>query len=88
MKFQTIIIGILLFTMTLGVQSCKSSDLTPSNDAIQKELAKENKKKVRAQKKLKKKEYKHFWSLQTKEAKKSIRKNRRRQKKAARKRRR
>ena len=68
MKIQTIIIGVLLFTLTLGVQSCKSSDLPPANDDIQKELAKEKKKKSRAQKKIKKEEYKRFWSMQTKEA--------------------
>lgn len=77
-----------MFTLTAGVQSCKSSDLPESNEEIQKKLAKEKKKKAKAQKKIKKQEYKHFWSLQTKEARKSIRKNNRRQKKAARKRRR
>lgn len=87
MKIQTIIIGLLLFTVTLGVSSCKSSDLPPSNDEIQAELSKDKKKTARAQKKIKKEEYKRFWSMQTKEARKSIRKNNRRQKKAARKRR-
>ena len=86
MKIQTIIIGVLLFTLTIGFQSCKSSDLPPSDFEVQKELAKEKKKKARAQTKIKKEEYKRFWSMQTKEAKKSIRKNKRRQKKAARKR--
>lgn len=87
MKIQTIIIGLLLFTLTLGFQSCKSSELPTSDYEVQKQLHKEKKKKARAQKKIQKEEYKRFWSMQTKEAKKSIRKNNRRQKKAARKRR-
>jgi hypothetical protein len=87
MKIQTIIIALLLLSSALVFTSCKSSDLPPSNEDIQKQLAKENKKKARQDKKMQKKAYKHFWSLQSKEVKKSVRQNRRRQKKAARKRR-
>jgi len=87
MKISTIILYLLLCISLLSVQSCKSTAIPESNEDIQKELARKRKKEARAQKRLKKQEYKHFWSLQSKETKKSIRKNKRRQKRIARKRR-
>ncbi len=88
MKIKTIYTTLLLL-VSLNIISCGSK--SPSNalmtpDEIEKSLAKDKKKKAKAGNKAQKEAYKHYWSLQTKEAKKSIKKNDRRQKKAARKR--
>ncbi|MDG1429776.1 MAG: hypothetical protein P8P87_12925 [Crocinitomicaceae bacterium] len=88
MKIKTIYTTLLLL-LAINLISCGSKGpdnalMTP--EEIEKSLAKDKKKKAKAGKKAQKEAYKHYWSLQTKEAKKSIKKNNRRQKKAARKR--
>ncbi len=88
MKFRTIFLLFLLFAGT-QVVSCGSKN--PESTAItvedaEKQLAKQEKKRVKAANREKKRAHKHYWSLQTKDARKSIKKNYRRQKKAARKR--
>lgn len=88
MKIKTIYTTLLLL-VALNLMSCGSK--SPSNalmspEEIEKSLAKDKKRKGKAGKKAQKEAYKHYWSLQSKEARKSIKKNDRRQKKAARKR--
>lgn len=85
MKIRTIIIVFLLLFFLVGLQSCKSQKLPTSDYEVQKELYKKKKKEQKAGKKLKKQQEKHFWSLQSKEVKKSLRKNRRFQRRKARK---
>ena len=85
MKIRTIFIVFLLSVLTLGSQSCKTKEIATTDEAVQKELYKKKKKEARAAKKLKRKREKHYWSLQSKEVKKSIKRNRRYQKRKARK---
>lgn len=84
MKFRTIIIPLLLLIL-FSATSCGSKKIATTDAEVQKELHKKKKKEARAVRKSNKEAYKHFWSLQSKEAKKSIRKNKRYQKKKARK---
>ena len=88
MNIKTIYTTLLLL-LAINLMSCGSKGpynalMTP--EEIEKSLAKDKKKKAKEGKKAQKEAYKHYWSLQTKETKKSIKKNNRRQKKAARKR--
>lgn len=85
MKNRTLFIVFLLFLGMGGISACKSTDGLSSDAEIQKQLNKDKKKKGRAAKKANKEAYKHFWSLQSKETKKSIKKNNRYQKRKARK---
>lgn len=81
---KTAIWVLILFMGAL--QSCKSVASAPSDvDEAQKKLAKDRKQREKEQKKLKKQAEKYYWSLQTKEARKSVKRNHRRQKKKARK---
>ncbi|MGB1518157.1 MAG: hypothetical protein ACPG8K_03545, partial [Crocinitomicaceae bacterium] len=71
-------IWFLILCLCFG-QGCKSVASNPSTVAdAEKKLAKERKKREKEQKKAKKEAQKYYWSLQTKEAKKSVKKNRKR----------
>lgn len=90
MKFQTICYGLLLFCC-LNLNACASPKVgaTPGSAAeAQKIMAKENKGKQKKAEKAKKASHKRYWSLQSKQAKASIKRNNKRQRKLARQRRR
>jgi len=72
-----------VFLLLLGIfSSCGSSKpgKTASVEEAEYIIAKERKKKGRIAKKQKRAAEKHYWSLQSKEAKKSIKRNKRRHK--------
>ncbi|MFT5860158.1 MAG: putative small lipoprotein YifL [Flavobacteriaceae bacterium] len=88
MKIKTLYTILLLF-VGLNFASCGSKGpasalMTP--EQIEKSLAKDKKKKAKAGKKASKDAYKHYWSLQSKDAKKSIKRNDRARKRVARRR--
>jgi len=74
----------ILFVLLLGIfSSCGSTKpgKTPASvEEAESIIAKERKKKAKIAKKQKRAAEKHYWSLQSKEAKKSIKRNRRRHK--------
>ena len=77
MKNKTFFICLLLL-ISLNIGSCSST--TPNNnpatvEEAQKQLAKKDKKNSRAAKKAKKASHKRYWKTQSKESKKSIKKN-------------
>lgn len=84
MKFRTII-GIFLLLIAVSNSSCKGSEKPLEGVALEKKLAKDKKKSSREARKNKKKAMKHYWSLQTKDARKSLKKNYRFQKRKAKK---
>ena len=86
MKFKTIFTVLLLLSfVTLTNCASQGPGKTPATvEEAQKLYEKEKKKKKKIASKEKKAADKRYWNLQSKEAKKSIRKNRRRQKKLAR----
>lgn len=88
MKIITIY-SILLLSLGATLSSCGSTrpDKTPETvEEAEKLLAKNQKKSGREARKAQKEADKRYWSLQSKEAKKSVKQNLKRQKKAARKR--
>lgn len=90
MKFKTLYLILLLsFTgiLTFGCGVPKLGETPATVEETEKLLAKEQKKKNKIAKKEQKAAYKRFWSMQSKEARKSIKRNKKRQKKLARQRR-
>lgn len=84
MKFKTIY-TILLLLSFVTLTNCATVGKNPETvEEAQKLLAHQEKKQNKINRREKKKVDKRYWSLQSKDAKKSIRKNRRRQKKIAR----
>lgn len=86
MIYLTKKIPVLLLFIWIAV-SCgtKNPSNTPGTvEAAEKELAKRDKAQQKQAKKAKKEAYKHYWSLQSKEARKSIKQNLKRQKRIAR----
>ncbi|MFK7786147.1 MAG: hypothetical protein AB8B56_13580 [Crocinitomicaceae bacterium] len=85
MKIKTFY-TVLLLLLAINFSSCKSSSDSGvmTADEVTAQLEKKNKKQAKANKKLKKEAYKAYWSNQTKEARKSIRRNNRRAKRLAR----
>lgn len=86
MNIKTFLMLLLLLGLT-ATQSCSSTKpgQTPATvEDAEKMLAKQSKEKSKQAKKETKAAQKHFWSLQSKEAKKSIKKNKRRNKRLAR----
>ncbi len=85
MKIKTFYTAFLLL-LALNLTSCGSSKDSGmmSNEQVQEQLAKENKNKAKAGKKLQKEAYKNYWRSQSKQARKSIKENARRQKRIAR----
>lgn len=86
MNIKTFLILLLLLGLST-VQSCSSTQpgQTPATvEDAEKMLAKQAKANAKQAKKDTKAAQKHFWSLQSKEAKKSIKKNKRRNKRMAR----
>lgn len=91
MKIKTLFAGLLLLFLFFQITGCRTpkvGETAATVEEAEKILAKQAKVKSKAAKKEQKKAYKHFWKLQSKEAKKSIKRNKRRQKKIARARRR
>jgi hypothetical protein len=90
MNIKTFLPLILLFTLSiLGSCSSTKPGQTPATvEDAEKMLAKQAKTNGRKAKKEQKAAQKHFWSLQSKEAKKSIKKNAKRNKRMARERKR
>lgn len=85
MKYLTLkIVSVLLLSVLFACGSKNPANTPGTVEAAEKELAKRDKAQQKQAKKAKKQAYKHYWSLQTKEAKKSIKKNLRRQKRIAR----
>ena len=85
MKIKTICATLLLLFASLQT-GCASSGpgKTPATvEEAEKQIAKKQKKSAREAKKVQKEAYKRFWKMQTKEARKSIKKNERRQRKLA-----
>ena len=85
MKIKTFYTAFLLL-LAMNFSSCKSSSDSGmmSPEEVTAQLEKKKKKEAKAAKKLQKEAYKVYWSNQTKEARKSIRKNNRRAKRLAR----
>ena len=86
MNIKTFLILFLLFAL-LGTPSCSSTQpgKTPATvEDAEKMLAKQAKANAKKAKKEQKAAQKHFWSLQSEEAKKSIKKNKKRNKRMAR----
>lgn len=85
MKIKTFY-TLLLLLLALNLSSCKSrsdaGNLSP--EEVTARLEKENKVKAKSAKKAQKEAYKRYWSAQTKEARKSIKRNNRRAKRLAR----
>jgi len=84
MKIKTIFFQCLLFAFIISATSCGASKegANPENvEEAEKLLAKKNKKAAKDAKKLRKEAYKSHWDLQSKEAKKSIKRNEKRHKK-------
>ena len=87
MKIKTFLQLILLLYITFLLVQCKTSkEVTVALSAEEAEefLAKEQKRKDKIAKKQKKLAYKSFWKMQTKTARKSIKRNAKRQKRIAR----
>lgn len=85
MNSITLKIFVLLFVSVLFSCGSKNPGNTPSTvEAAEKELAKRERIQAKEAKKAKKAAYKHYWSLQSKERRKSIKKNLKRQKRIAR----
>jgi gas vesicle protein len=86
MNIKTFLQVLLLFGI-LSLQSCSSTkpgQTAATVEDAEKMLAKQAKANAKQAKKDTKAAQKHFWSLQSKEAKKSIKKNKRRNKRLAR----
>ena len=88
MQSKTIIF-ILLLLFTVRISSCKStsapgSNLPASVKEAEEQLAKQKKKQAKINKKAQKAAYDRYWSMQTKESKKRIKRNNKRLKKEAR----
>lgn len=87
MKIKTFLYSLLLLFVAsnlVGCGSTKPDKLPATEEEAQEQLAKKAKKQAKAAKKEQKIAYKHFWSLQSKEAKKSIKRNKKMQKRIAR----
>ena len=90
MKFQTFLVILILFC-AVNISACASSKGPATGGSVadaQKAMAKSNKAKQKEAEKAKKASHKRYWSLQSKEARKSVKRNLKRQRKIARKRRR
>ena len=85
MKFKTFF-SILLLFLAVNLSSCKSSSDSGlmSPEEVTAQLEKENKKKAKVARKLQKEAHKRYWNAQTKEARKSVKRNKRRAKRLAR----
>jgi hypothetical protein len=86
MKFQTIF-GTLLLFCTLNITSCGASKAGATGGSVaeaEEIMAQKNKAKQKEAAKAKKASHKRYWSLQSKAAKKSVKKNLKRQRKLAR----
>ena len=83
MKFKTIFIILLLFVgfNTVSCASKRAAKNPESVEEAEKQLAKNRKKASKDGKKLRKQAYKAHWDLQSKEAKKSIKRNKKRHRK-------
>ncbi len=86
MKFKTIysILLLLCLSMNTGCGSTKPSKTPATVEEAEKQIAKQQKKSSREAKKVQKEAEKHYWSLQSKEAKKSVKQNLKRQKRITR----
>ena len=85
MKIKTIYVLLLLSALTLA-PSCasKGPGATPATvEEAEKQLAKNQKKQSKIAKKEQKAAYKHYWSMQSKAARKSIKQSKKRQKRIA-----
>lgn len=82
MKIKTFLFAILLLLLNVTVScvSMKPGATPGSVEEAETLLAKQAKQKQKAAKKEQKIAYKHFWSLQSKAARKSIKKNKKRNK--------
>jgi len=86
MKIKTQFIIFLLLVLSLGLVDCASHKpgQTPGSvEEAEAVLAKQAKKNSKQAKKDQKAAYKHYWSLQSKEARKSIKQNKKRNKRMA-----
>lgn len=85
MKIKTFY-SVFLLLLALNLSSCKSSSDTGmmSPEEVTAQLEKKNKVKAKSAKKAQKEAYKRYWSAQTKEARKSIKRNNKRAKRLAR----
>jgi hypothetical protein len=84
-KIKTTLVSILVcLPLLLSIVACHRGGAPGSVAAAEAKIKKENKAKAKATKKAKKQAEKRFWSMQSKEAKKSIKRNKRMQKRKAR----
>jgi hypothetical protein len=85
MKIKTFYTVFLLF-LALNLSSCKSSSDSGmmSPEEVTAQLEKKNKVQAKAAKKAQKEAHKRYWNAQTKEARKSVKRNHRRAKRLAR----
>jgi hypothetical protein len=83
-KTQFIVFLLLVFSLTLSnCASLKPGQTPGSVEEAEAVLAKQAKKNSKEAKKAQKAAYKHYWSLQSKEARKSIIQNKKRNKRMA-----
>jgi hypothetical protein len=85
MKFKTIF-SVFLLLIAFSFQNCASSKQIKNPESVEEaeaQLAKKAKADAKVAKKGKKEAQKRYWSMQSKEAKKSVKKNLKRQKKIA-----
>lgn len=83
MKLKTILVVFLLL-ITCNLESCASKGpgkTAGTEEEALKQIAKKDKKSAREAKKAKKEAFKHYWKNQSKDARKSIKRNKRKQRK-------